>query len=89
MSPYSAVNSLQIRTREVNSQERHQPRNEALSGPIHNFQKRSHKRSANGESNSPALYRIRDKQSRRHLVESMFLFQDKCAIDRDGEVGEG
>ena len=70
-------------------QKRHQPRHKPIPRPLEHPNECRQKRCAKGKCDKHALDEVHDEQLRRHLVESVFLFEDESLVDGEGKRLDG
>ena len=83
----SASRSTRLVSR--NAHKRHEPRDEAVPGPLEHVEKDGEEGTADGEREEPALEEVGDIQRRRGLVEAMLLLEDERLVDRERSADRG
>ena len=68
--------------------ERHQPRNESVTSPLENVEERGQERGAENKGKSPSFEEVNDEKGGCGLVEPVFFFQYKGAVNRQWERGD-
>ncbi len=76
-------------TRTERVHESHQPWDESVTSPLEDVKEGSKERGTQDKCHSPSLQEVNNKETWRRLVESMFFFEDKGAVNRQRKGRNG